>query len=146
MSTAFPHAVELLSSGAGVVVPQRDPEALAARDPVGAHRPRSRCINGGGGTAAGAGAVVDSGGWPVQPDLAKRLARRTADGVRDEAAVEFDHLLRLSDNIGIFEHADHTTPRREHGYCVDDVARLLIVIAREAEAHETRARSRSALA
>ena len=30
ISTAFPHAVELLSSGAGIVVPQRDPAALAA--------------------------------------------------------------------------------------------------------------------
>ncbi len=30
VSTAFPHAVELLSSGAGIVVPQRDPVALAA--------------------------------------------------------------------------------------------------------------------
>jgi glycosyltransferase involved in cell wall biosynthesis len=30
VSTAFPHAVELLSGGAGVVVPQRDPAALAA--------------------------------------------------------------------------------------------------------------------
>jgi glycosyltransferase involved in cell wall biosynthesis len=29
VSTAFPHAVELLASGAGIVVPQRDPEALA---------------------------------------------------------------------------------------------------------------------
>ena len=29
VSTAFPHAVELLSSGAGLVVPQRDPVALA---------------------------------------------------------------------------------------------------------------------
>jgi glycosyltransferase involved in cell wall biosynthesis len=29
VSTAFPHAVELLGSGAGVVVPQRDPVALA---------------------------------------------------------------------------------------------------------------------
>jgi glycosyltransferase involved in cell wall biosynthesis len=29
VSTAFPHAVELLSSGAGIVVPQRDPVALA---------------------------------------------------------------------------------------------------------------------
>ncbi len=28
VSTAFPHAVELLASGAGIVVPQRDPEAL----------------------------------------------------------------------------------------------------------------------
>jgi glycosyltransferase involved in cell wall biosynthesis len=29
VATAFPHAVELLSSGAGIVVPQRDPTALA---------------------------------------------------------------------------------------------------------------------
>lgn len=28
VSTAFPHAVELLSSGAGIVVPNRDPDAL----------------------------------------------------------------------------------------------------------------------
>jgi glycosyltransferase involved in cell wall biosynthesis len=30
VSTAFPHAVELLSSGAGIVVPQGDPAALGA--------------------------------------------------------------------------------------------------------------------
>jgi polysaccharide biosynthesis protein PslF len=30
VSTAFPHAVELLASGAGIVVPQRDPAALSA--------------------------------------------------------------------------------------------------------------------
>jgi polysaccharide biosynthesis protein PslF len=29
IATEFPHAVELLSSGAGIVVPRRDPEALA---------------------------------------------------------------------------------------------------------------------
>jgi polysaccharide biosynthesis protein PslF len=29
IATAFPHAVELLSSGAGIVVPRRDPEVLA---------------------------------------------------------------------------------------------------------------------
>ena len=28
VSTSFPHAVELLSSGAGLLVPQRDPEAI----------------------------------------------------------------------------------------------------------------------
>ena len=43
----------------------------------------------------------------------------------------FDHLLTLSDDIGLFEHADHAVARREHGYCTDDVARLLIVFARE---------------
>jgi len=30
VATAFPHAVELLASGAGIVVPRRDPEALAS--------------------------------------------------------------------------------------------------------------------
>jgi hypothetical protein len=43
----------------------------------------------------------------------------------------FGHLLSMSDRIGIFEHADHAEPRREQGYCTDDVARLLIVAVRE---------------
>ena len=43
----------------------------------------------------------------------------------------FGHVLSITDDIGIFEHADHATPRREHGYCTDDVARLLIVAVRE---------------
>ena len=30
VSTSFPHAVELLSDGAGILVPQRDPAAIAA--------------------------------------------------------------------------------------------------------------------
>ena len=43
----------------------------------------------------------------------------------------FEHVLRLSDDIGIFEHAEGSTPRRHHGYCLDDVARALVVVARE---------------
>ncbi len=43
----------------------------------------------------------------------------------------FDHLERLTDDRGLFEHARHTVPRREHGYCVDDVARGLVVVCRE---------------
>jgi len=46
-------------------------------------------------------------------------------------ALPFDHLKRLSDDFGLFEHALGDAPRREHGYCVDDVARGLLVIARE---------------
>jgi len=41
------------------------------------------------------------------------------------------HVLAMSDEIGIFEHADRSVPRRAEGYCVDDVARLLIAIVRE---------------
>ena len=45
----------------------------------------------------------------------------------------FGHLARLSDEVGLFEHAKLTEPRTEHGYCVDDVARGLLVAAREPE-------------
>jgi hypothetical protein len=43
----------------------------------------------------------------------------------------FDHLLRMTDGRGTFEHARFTEPRREHGYCTDDMARVLVVSTRE---------------
>ena len=43
----------------------------------------------------------------------------------------YDHLERLTDERGLFEHALHSLPRPEHGYCVDDVARGLVVVCRE---------------
>jgi hypothetical protein len=43
----------------------------------------------------------------------------------------FTHLRRLTDAGGMYEHARGTTPRREHGYCLDDVARALVVVCRE---------------
>lgn len=46
-------------------------------------------------------------------------------------AVPFVHLLRLTDNIGLLEHAEGVVPRHEHGYCVDDVAHGLVVVCRE---------------
>lgn len=45
----------------------------------------------------------------------------------------FTHLLRMTDHRGTFEHADVTEPRREHGYCTDDMARVLVVATREPE-------------
>jgi hypothetical protein len=43
----------------------------------------------------------------------------------------FDHLGSLTTPLGLYEHALGTTPRIEHAYCVDDVARGLIVATRE---------------
>jgi len=43
----------------------------------------------------------------------------------------FDHLAALTDDRGLFEHALHSAPRPEHGYCVDDAARGLVVTCRE---------------
>jgi len=53
--------------------------------------------------------------------------------VRDIHQPVFDHLQRLTDDRGLFEHALHAVPRREHGYCLDDVARGLVVVCHEPE-------------
>jgi hypothetical protein len=45
----------------------------------------------------------------------------------------FDHLQQMTDDRGTFEHALLSEPRREHGYCTDDVARVLVVAARQPE-------------
>jgi hypothetical protein len=49
-------------------------------------------------------------------------------------AAPFRHLQRLTDHIGLLEHAEGIVPRHDHGYCVDDVARGLVVVCRGAVA------------
>lgn len=48
----------------------------------------------------------------------------------------YAHLFTLTDEMGLFEHALFTDPRPEHGYCVDDVARGLVILSR-AQSSET---------
>ena len=43
----------------------------------------------------------------------------------------FGHLIAMTDGRGTFEHALYRDPRPEHGYCTDDMARVLVVTARE---------------
>jgi hypothetical protein len=45
--------------------------------------------------------------------------------------LRFDHLLHLTGRRGTFEHACLAEPRPEHGYCTDDMARVLVVATRE---------------
>ena len=41
-----------------------------------------------------------------------------------------DHIKRLTDSTGIFQHAKFIIPDRNHGYCTDDNARALIVMTK----------------
>lgn len=43
----------------------------------------------------------------------------------------FAHLRNLTDEHGLWEHARYSSPRREHGFCTDDNARALVIVARE---------------
>jgi len=43
--------------------------------------------------------------------------------------MKLDHLKTLTDDTGILQHATHTVPNRDHGYCTDDNARALMIAA-----------------
>ncbi|MCW2515920.1 MAG: hypothetical protein JWR11_4962 [Mycobacterium sp.] len=71
VATAFPHAVELLGSGAGVVVPHDDPEALTFALRRMLTDPRMT-----GDMAAEARRLAPSMGWPVAATAYLNLVRR----------------------------------------------------------------------
>jgi hypothetical protein len=50
---------------------------------------------------------------------------------RDAPEPDFGHLIAMTDSRGTFEHALYRRPRPEHGYCTDDMARVLVVATRE---------------
>jgi len=47
------------------------------------------------------------------------------------SGVDYRHLLRMSDDVGLFERASGSLPRRSHGYRLDDVGCGLMVLSRE---------------
>lgn len=58
----------------------------------------------------------------------------------------FAHVVEMTDHHGTFEHALHASPRAEHGYCTDDMARLLVVACRQpAPDREVRGLARTAI-
>jgi glycosyltransferase involved in cell wall biosynthesis len=71
VATAFPHAVELLGSGAGVVVDHNDPDALAFALRRMLTDPRMT-----GDMAAEARRLAPSLGWPIAATAYLTLARR----------------------------------------------------------------------
>ena len=132
VATAFPHAVELLSGGAGIVVPHEDPAAIAAALRTLLTDPGAAAL-----AAAAARRQAASLTWENVGLSYRQLTREPALRPRGERALtlpapSFAHLAALSDSVGLFEHARHRTPRPEHGYCTDDVARALAAVVRGA--------------
>ena len=139
VSTPYWHAQELLADGRGVLVPFRDPQAIA--DAVCAlldNPARMRRIR------HAAYAIGREMTWPnvarrylesFQRARADRKARPRAAfagwtlGSRPYAlpAQRLDHLARLTDSAGILQHAIFTVPNFHHGYCTDDNARAFIL-------------------
>jgi len=138
VSTPYWHAQELLTAGRGGLFPFDDHAAL------------SRLLRGLlaspgqlGNAREAAASFARTMAWPRIGDLYYDLfesvvrsapePRPVASSIREAArarsvpALRLDHLIRMTDDTGIFQHAAYSVPARRWGYCVDDNARALIV-------------------
>jgi glycosyltransferase involved in cell wall biosynthesis len=139
ISTPYWHAQELLADGRGILVPFAQPAAIAAA--VGEYLDRPEVMQRTREMAWNAGREMI---WPAvarryiecfQIVRAERKApSRTAfagwtAAVRsyDLPVLSLDHLVRMTDSTGIFQHALFTVPDFHHGYCTDDNARAFIL-------------------
>jgi glycosyltransferase involved in cell wall biosynthesis len=139
VSTPYWHAEELLADGRGVLVPFADPKALAREicgllgDEPRRHAMRKQAYRIGREMIWGRSAhhYIESfqrarlgrQDQPFRPLTVRTLAERQAD-LPDW---RLDHLARLTDGTGIFQHATYTIPNFAEGYCIDDNARALLL-------------------
>jgi len=145
VSTPYFYAEDLLASGAGILVPFDDPTAFAKGVLLLLDNPADLAAAAREARRIGAGLA-----WPAVGAMTVDVLRLALGlGVPDEGGVSTgrvasspsirsDHLLTLVDDVGIVQHADGVVPNRASGYCVDDVARLVIValgLDREADDH-----------
>jgi glycosyltransferase involved in cell wall biosynthesis len=141
ISTPYAYAKELLAGERGILVAWRDGNAIAKV--VNELLDDERLRAGYSQRAAAFGAemlwprvaerylesfsraITDHADRAKNAFQAKTLARRPAE-LPETSLV---HLHAMTDDTGILQHACFNVPRYEHGYCVDDNARALRLIA-----------------
>ena len=156
ISTPYWHASELLADGRGVLVPWKDPGAIAEAvidllsDDAKRLAMRRR--------AADLGKEML---WPAvgrrylqsfDQATASHTARRKSlfqaktlfQRPADWPEIKLEHLQLMTDETGLLQHAAFSIPRYEDGYCLDDNARGLLLVtliedAGTANPKETRA-------
>ena len=143
ISTPYWYATEMLADGRGIIVPFGDPTAIAQEvsavldDEVQRNTMRKKAY---AFCRAATWKEVAGRYLQVFNEARQSRARRPrprrvrADEIRTITPFELpefrlDHLKTLTDDTGILQHAVHTVPRRDHGYCTDDNARALLVVA-----------------
>ena len=135
VSTPYWYAEELLAEGRGVLVPFRDAGATAAAvnglfDDDGAREAlRARAY------AHGRTMTWPSVARAYREVFAQAAAQwnASASGLATKGVtpppLNLGHLLTLTDDTGILQHATFTVPNRHEGYTTDDNARALTVAA-----------------
>jgi hypothetical protein len=142
ISTPYWHAAELLDEGRGRLVPFRDPKAIATavvallRDEASRHAMRKNAFLQGRNMVWSSVAQLYAGSFE-QARKDHSFIGRKASPIKtlDEQPgqlpeLKLDHLFRMSDSTGIFQHAMFTVPNFTEGYCTDDNARALVLALR----------------
>jgi hypothetical protein len=62
------------------------------------------------------------------PRPVEQLGRKLLSTPRDLTEIKLDHLLTLTDDVGVLSHAKNTIPDRHHGYATEINARALVAV------------------
>ena len=132
VSTPYRYAEDLLSTGAGTLVPFADPVALG--EAVSELIEQPKLLRAARAEARQIGRQLS---WPSVAQATAVVLREAVElAPRKEsiaglephpATFRNDHLRTMVDDAGIVQHAHGVIPNRQSGYCVDDVARLAVV-------------------
>ena len=142
VSTPFWHARELLAEGRGLHFPFGDHAALAERLAGLIAEPERHAE-----LRARARAYGEAGTWQrrggeylsLAETLAEAHPRTSAKRLRLRHArelprLDLQHVVRMTDDTGMLQHATYHLPNRHEGYCLDDNARACIYVAQCLEA------------
>jgi len=141
VSTPYRYAREILAEGRGVLVPERDPAALAKAigdllcDDALRLTMGKRAADFGRNmlwpAVAGSYLVAFQRAIESHVDRKRSTFRALTLEKRPAALPDTDlrHVSSMSDSTGILQHAAFGIPRYEDGYCLDDNARALLLMA-----------------
>ena len=155
VSTPYWHAAELLAEDRGVLVPFGNAEAIARAvidllgDDTRRHAMRKNAYKLGremvwANTARRYWHAFELARLERAAQSRKSFATKTlAQQPSDLPELVLDHLARMTDSTGIFQHAVLTVPNFSEGYCTDDNARafILAVLLDELEEEPERVRA-----
>ena len=141
VSTPYWHAKEMLADGRGRLVPFKDHMALAHEINQLLDFPEDRLKMRRAAYEYSRPMVMKEMGHRYLELFSRAKTQHTRIGdlpvldtlsQRDQRLpqINLTHLRHMTDHTGILQHAKFTVPNRAHGYCVDDNARALIVVAR----------------
>ena len=139
VSTPYWHAAELLADDRGVLVPFGDSRAMAReviallRDDTRRHAMRKNAYRMGRDMIWSNVAQIYMHSFEMSrlggaAHSSKSLIAKTLDQrPRELPEVKLDHLSRMTDSTGVFQHAIFNVPNFAEGYCTDDNTRAFIL-------------------